>query len=174
MMRPERFRALWPMEWHRKLLAATCLGILAVAAALLCIGMGAWLAAAVFAICAFLLIARVLDFRFYWTWVILVDDFGVHQLGGLGKREVEVHVPWPDVRVWERKRVTKRGRPKVRGESVFDYEVGSEAPSRIVWRSNYFPRNNRLVQLLTEKLGKPKENPIADRMRRHPRTTLAR
>jgi hypothetical protein len=159
MMREERFRALWPMEWHRKLLAGTCFGIVAVAAALLCVGMGAWLAAAILAILAFILIARVLDFRFYWTWVIQVDDSGVHQLGGMGKgrAEVEIHVPWPAVSVWERKRITKRGRPKVRGESVFDYEVASEASSRIVWRSDYFPRNNTLVHLLTEKLGNPKD-----------------
>ncbi len=147
------------MEWHGKLLAGTCFGILAVAAAVLCLVMGAWLAAVTLAILAFVLIGRVLDFRFYWTWVIQVDGSGVHQLGGMGMRrkEVEVHVPWSDVTVWERKRITKRGRPKARGDTIFNYEVASEASSRIVWRSNYFPKNTRLVHLLTEKLGNPKD-----------------
>jgi hypothetical protein len=158
-MRVEQFRALWPMEWHRKLVAGSCFGVLAVTAALLCMSKGAWVAAAVFATLAFILIGRVLDFRFYWTWVIQVDDSGVHQLGGLGRRrdEVEVHVPWQAVTVWERTRLTKRGRPKIRGESVYTYEVAGETSSRIVWQSNYFPRNKRLVQLVIEKLGNPKE-----------------
>ena len=135
-----RFRALWPMEWHRQLLALSCCGALAVVAALYGAFHGAWVAAAALATLAFVLIARLLEFRFYWTWLIQVDESGVHQLGGMGRTraQVQIHVPWQVVTVWQRTRITQRGRPKVRGEVVYRYEVGAEAASPIVGNRTTF------------------------------------
>jgi hypothetical protein len=125
-------------------------------AALAALAFCAWLTAAACALVAFIALERVSHFRVYWHWVIQVSDSGIAQIGALATPGYRASLEWHAVSKWQREKLTGPGRPKVRGKHVYKYLL-TDGTSTIAWQSNYFPKNDALVALLTPKLGEPED-----------------